>query len=318
MYLRSPFVCLVIILVAAPSWAGQQKPANDAADVIFQNGIHLRVHADDKGPTTVNRYLVVKGPDLIYRLFTDSQGHLLFGYDITAFRSSRQGEIKIQVKPLDQEALSLFHPSDGNAPTEKLQQPTVEKELEMGPVPVGGTVTVSTFTEPHTGRKIADLIQVVASEDARLNEQYPASSSVSSVFDLGDIHVWFNGKEITESRPLRSVSGPYPVLYIPGHGSFFMALGPVPNLPFVQAGSIDGSKLQFMSGSDLILCKSSTPILSAQHQALLWIWHEPNYKLDIPQFDAFLGRPPEDRIQIAVADSIDVWRGLVFSPRGSF
>jgi hypothetical protein len=58
-----------------------------------------------------------------------------------------------------------------------------------------------------------------------------------------------------------------------------------------------------------------TILVTAQHQAMLWIWHEPNYKLDIPQFNAFLGRPPEDRIQIAVADSMEVWRGFVFSPR---
>lgn len=320
MYLRNLFVCFVTVLVISPIWAGEQKPADETSDVIFQNGIHLRIIANDQGPTTdVNRYLAVKGPDLVYRLFTDSQGHLLFGYDISAFRSSHQGEIKVEVKPLDLAALALVYPANANATRKEGQLPTFQGELELGAVPVGGAVTVNAFTEPHNGTKIADLIQVASLESTPSSQQSPADSSPApSNFNLTNIHVWFNGKEITGPRPLHSVTGPYPVLYIPGHGSFFMALGPVPNLPYVQSGSINGSKLQFTASSDLILCTSSTPILSGQRQAVVWIWHEPNYRLDFPQFDALLGRPQQDRIQIAVADSIEVWRGMVSSPGSSF
>lgn len=320
MDLRNLFVWFVTISLTVVFPGSEQKAAEGSSDVTFQNGIHLRIVPGDRGAPNVNRYLAVKSPDLVYRLFLDPQGRLLFGYDIATLRGSHPGEVKIKIKPLDPEALSLVNPPDTKTPGEKNQLPTVQKELEISAAP-GKTVMVNTFTESSTGIAVTDLIQVASYENAPSSEQTQADvppSDVESTFNLADLHVWLNGKEITETKPLHSVSGTYPVLYIPGHGSFFIALEPVANLHFVQAGSINGSKLEFSSGSDLILCKSSAPILRNQQKALIWVWHEPNYKLSIPQFDAFVGRPRQDKIQIAVADSMDVWRGMVFAPRDSF
>lgn len=320
MHPRQLFFWFWTIFLSVFSWAQQQKPVDGSSDVTFQNGIHLRILPDDKGHADVNRYLTVKNRDLVYRLFLDSRGRLVFGYDIATLPGSHPNEVKVQVRPLDPEALSLVHsPNDGTV-GENGRIPTVQKEMEISTT-VGRMVTVNAFTEPSTGVEVRDLIQVTSFESAQSTEssytELP-SPQVASSFDLANVHIWLNGKEITGSKTLQSVSGPFPVLYIPGHGSFFIALGPVGNLNFVQAGSINDKKLEFTAGSDRILCTSSSVILNNRHQALIWVWHEPNYKLSIPIFDAFLGRPKEDRVQIAVADSIDVWRGMVFEPGRSF
>ena len=320
MYLRNLMaLCLTISLTAMVSGL-QQKGPEVSSDVTFQNGVHIRIIPGDKGPADVNRYLAVRSPDLVYRLFLDPQGRLLFGYDITTSQGSHPGEVTINIKPLDRDALSLVHATDSNTPGEKSQLPTLDKELDISAA-VGKAVVVNTFTEPATGIAVTDLIQVASFANAPSTEQTRTdlpSSDIPSIFKLANLRVWLNGKEITGTKPLHSVSGTYPVLYIPGHGSFFIALQPVANLSFVQAGSIKGPTIEFTSGSDHIVCKSSAPILADGRQTLMWIWHEPNYKLSIPQFDAFVGRPSQDKIQIAVADSMDVWRGVVSAARGSF
>lgn len=303
---------IAALLVFTYGFALSQQVTDIGSEVTFRNGIHLRVTTRQTAPnrSLIFDHLTLSPPDTVHRLFTDNHNHFRFGYDINAVPTSEAGRFQIQLKPLDTGFSSAL-----------AQQPvkvrTFESLRKIGPLRVGDSVPVELFVDPASGDKITDVIQVLGVADSpestnAANRSPALASTPTASFQLTDLRVWVNGKEITAQRPLRSVSGQYPALYIPGHGSFFIALQPLENLPFVQAGTVTHSKLRFTVGPDLIECTSRTPILATQDGAPIWVWHDAYYRLTIPQFDDFIGPSDPNKVQIAVADSIDVWRDMVF------
>ena len=296
-----------------------QQLTHDGAEVTLRNGVHLRLETRQtaQSGSVFLGELVLNPPDVVHRLFADAQNHLRFGYDIDAIAAGQTGEITIELKPLD---ASASHNDGGLGAKAKLL--TLEKRREIGPMRVGEKASVDLFVDESTGNKITDVIEVFATgESDRSKAEFDETQlnrHPESPFELSDVRVWLNGTEITGRQPLRSISGRYPVLYIPGHGSFFLALEAVDNLPFVQAGIVTFSKLRFTIGTDSIECTSRVPILADQGPARLWVWHDAKYRPSVPEFNRFVGEPDRNGLQIAVADSMEVWRNMVFERRRSF
>lgn len=306
----------VLIIFVASSLAQAQSPPQNALEVTFENGIHLRIRMKQTPSGNQNLFageLAVKNSDVVHRIFTDARNRLGFGYDVDATLKQGTEEITIHVRPLDKSVLSLLNeqkvllnPNAGGA------FPTFQKERNVGPVHAGDVVSIDVLTNPSTGDNITDLIEVVSVGNPVQLDSH-VTTTHEPVFHLADLQISVNGKEITARRKLQSVSGPFPVIYVPGYGSYFIASEPYKGLNFVQAGMVTKNNLQFSLEGNVIECISSTPILNAAGSTKIWIWHEKKYQPSIPAITAFVGRQRDDEPQIAVADSIDVWRQLVGS-----
>ncbi len=311
-------VFLVFVVFAASPLALAQSSAQNALEVAFQNGIHLRIGTKQTTSGNQNIFageLAVKSSDVVHRIFTDARNRLGFGYDIDATLKQGTEEIMIHVRPLDKSIRSLLNEQKVSVnPNSGGTLPTFQKARDIGPVHAGDVVSIDVLTNPSTGDNITDLIEVVSAGNPAAIGSH-ASASHEPVFHLSDLRISINGREITTKRKLQSVSGQFPVIYVPGDGSYFIAVGPYKDLNFVQAGMVTKSKLQFSLEGNLVECVSSSPILDDAGPTKIWIWHEKNYQPSIPAITAFIGREREDEPQIAVADSIDVWRRLVGDQR---
>ncbi len=103
------------------------------------------------------------------------------------------------------------------------------------------------------------------------------STAAAGRMRLAGLKVYINRALVPGSAP-SAVAGKFTMLYVPGRGGYFFSTDPVPDRPFVKAGTIDRNRMTFDIDNDSYEAVASAPILTNPDSGELWVYHDPSYK----------------------------------------
>jgi hypothetical protein len=130
----------------------------------------------------------------------------------------------------------------------------------------GKAVPVEIFKMEGMGENVTDTITLTISEQ---------SVSGAGTLQLAGLKVAINGEPIPNQNSASAVSGRYAMFYVPGQGGYFFATSPTPGL--VEAGSIDGRRMEFTIDNVSVECTAEAPILAGSGNGQLWVRHDTGY-----------------------------------------
>jgi hypothetical protein len=180
----------------------------------------------------------------------------------------------------------------------------LSEPLESPLLASGGQFTVDIPTNPATGEKLTDSIQIQVSQRGA-----PVSDADVQAAKLrfAGLKVFINGKLASPANSGAIVLGRYAMFYLPGHGAYYFSTEPMERRTFAQIGSVDGSGLQFTLDNDTYSCKSDAQILVHSARGQLWIYHDPNYKPAGNWTKSTPTNGSRDEFFAAASDSLDWW-----------
>jgi len=269
--------------------------AQHSSSVTLSNGVQLRLNTT---PSSLNARLEPASGNSFYHIFWD--GDLAaFAYELAVDRTPDGEQFRITAKPAGLEFAAQFPNADGGKPT-----PTLQQELESPLLASGGQFTVDIPTNPGTGEKVTDSIQVQVS---RRGAPVSEADAEAAQLRFAGLKVYIDGKLVSPNNAGTTVLGRYTMFYLPGHGAYFFSSEPVDRRVFVQIGSVDQGNLQFTLDNETYACKSDAQILMHSARGELWVYHDPNYKPAGNWTKSVLTNGSRDEFFAAGSDSLDWW-----------
>jgi hypothetical protein len=209
---------------------------------------------------------------MAHRLIKDARGNdVRFGYDLESERSDEG--FTVRVKPLT-----------GNT------APTFATSREITGVKEGDSVTVDLLSNPATGEKIRDILQLAYDP----HPAAPKTGPSEFVFERPAIAIRTRSGEQHWMNKAR-VSGAAVRMYVPGRGAYYLSLARPAAGGFEPAGIADADRLSFTQDGDLIEIDSRPNVLKDGGFARVWVRHDPSFK---PQDDP-------TRLFLTATDAID-------------
>jgi hypothetical protein len=241
------------MLFAIPMFS-QTFPIND------QVGLRIvpRIYPKATGMTGAHMEMSKDGGP-IHRVLRDSGRKILFAYDIEV--KLDQGLYHILTEPLNAAYAQKLQPDP---------VPTLSAVNDSVTMP-GGSVMIELLSNPSTGQKISDDIQLV--------DITPAGAAPDGNLHIWNADIWLNEKKITpESMPGGAV-GPRFALYLRGSGGFFFSLLQPTEYPqFQKIGFVDGNRLKFVWGNKAFEVRSTVPILSNGASGEVWVFYDSQFR----------------------------------------
>ena len=240
--------CLTASLSAQPGLLG-------AAGSYSRDGWKFSVSYFVQPPLAPDQHLSIKGqtdvlhteakdgtPVIFHRFLTDPASKTYWGYDVEVEPTETPGVARLRFKPFSKHAGDLpkeYHAAEFRA----LASPQFPAEAFQS----GQTIALDVLTNPATGQKVTDYIEV-SFEPIRVPiNADPRDFQVSDVL----LHIVAPSLRVND-KPLQSavVAAQWMArklvwLSIPGHGRFLFSLSPYPGYPFQKAGVANGYKLSF-------------------------------------------------------------------------
>jgi hypothetical protein len=230
------------------------------------------------------------------RVLLDNANRVYFGYELLIEQQQPGTYLatfgKLGVTPLDLAGnLRLSLNSDGStnldwtlAPLTEIPKPRAIRDSDM--------LTIVLFTDPATGEKLMDDIQLIPPR--RLSPflpvppvppPVPTVSGTARDFSAADAElqiglvrsVTLNG---ARQAPVsfRNVRGPLLWLYVPDHGRYVFSLTPRPGLDFKEAGEVRGGVIAFAIGKDAITLECANAVATGDAAYHLYVLHDENWE----------------------------------------
>jgi hypothetical protein len=177
-----------------------------------------------------------------------------WGYDLAVEPVGDKGKAQLRFKPLSLRADELptdYHPRQ--VPNARTFHALPSPQVPHGTFQSGQVIAVDVMTNPATGQKVVDYIEV------EFEPVYGVSKGEARNYEVSDVllHVVVpslkvNGAETTASLTIadRALHGRLIWLSIPGHGKFLLSLCPRAGYGFQKAGVVNGSRLSFSWNGD--------------------------------------------------------------------
>ena len=190
-----------------------------------------------------------------HRVVSDKDGKVVFAYDLEAGRGSAAGTFVIRIKPVD--------PAYAHE-IQKGPVATVTAVREFNAVRAGQSVAIDILSNPATGDKIFDVLQPSQSgEPPRVGGEE---------FNFQNLEVWLNGHALPDLAGV-SMTGAGAIVYIPGHGAYFVSLESRPH--FQPAGHVERDRLWFDVDDDHVEIRSKGRLLAGSESRTVWVKHDP-------------------------------------------
>jgi len=237
----------IFVLAAVVASASAQPNRTRTQPVWFQDGTCLEVYTQSTGSTPLHSDSVVvrNEANVMLRLVEDEREQPLFGYDVEARAGSSAGTFFIRIGP---------HKSAGRLPT-------VASVREFPAVKNGEAVIVDILQNPATGEKIFDVLR-------------PSDLPEGDAFSLRDPVVTLNGQWVKVASGPAAAGGAIQI-YLPGHGSYFLALEPSPGYPFRQAADVYRDTLAFAWEGDRVEIACRSRVLTKSERRMVWLYKDP-------------------------------------------
>jgi len=234
------------VLAAVVASASAQPNRTRTQPVWFQDGTCLEVYTQSTGNTPLHSDGEVgrNAANVMLRLVQDGREQPLFGYDVEARAGSSAGTFFIRIKP---------HNSAGKVPT-------VASVREFPAVRNGEAVIVDILQNPATGEKIFDVLR-------------PSDVPEGDAFSLHDPVITLNGQWVKVAPG--AANGAAIQIYLPGHGSYFLALEPSPGYPFRQVAEAYRDTLRFTWGGDRVEIACKSGVMTKSERRLVWLYKDP-------------------------------------------
>jgi hypothetical protein len=220
-----------------------------------------------------------------FRIVTDSKENMLFGYSVTASRSTVPGAVAIRIFPLDvskiADGFDILHAPRGPVPT-------VSGIRDFPTVKIGEVVELDILSNPSTGEKIYDVLRPYISTPPE-NMQVSAVK-VPDTISLRQIAMRVNGRAVPTAPSW--IVGAAIRIEVPEHGAWVLSTYEPPAASgrnFERIAQVNGQTLSWKIGANRIEITSETPILSQSAQSI-WVCEDhvskASLKADSPRFQA--------------------------------
>lgn len=264
---------------AAPT---QATTATAAADASF-------VGASGIGAMLKPQMLIGEN-NLVHRVLVDTEGHFVFGYDLTVEPMLATKQFKIFVKPLSAELEKQLRARDAArlAPAEQNQQARISKTLprvaEAQIIGDGDELALDLLVNQQSGVKIVDLVKVSAapfrSPDVAFAYPPPRDFTLNNVeLALRDFKLRINDEEVAAKNVARECKGALVWFYVPGRGRFIFSLAPHAGYDFRKIGVIEDNKISFALEGTTYEWISRASVINANSSGKwnLWVLHDKDY-----------------------------------------
>lgn len=214
----------------------------------------------------------------IHRVLRDSEGKLVFGYDLWVSGDPATRQFKIAVKPLNAEIESAFRAVAPGGATENIS--TFPKSTELQTLNDGAEFSLDLLINQNTGVKIIDVLKVTF-DRSRLGPEpgvRPRDFTVDAVeLEMKDYSLMLNDSLLAMGKSKVGCTGTLLWLYIPNRGRFIFSLSPREGYPFEKVGTVASNKIEFTVGRDHFEWWSSSPILREEGTWNLWVLQDLRY-----------------------------------------
>lgn len=246
-------------------WCVATAAAQVSSTVSLSNGVQLQITTSLGQPAgqTVNVEMVRASGDSVYRIFRDQNNLAVYAYELVIHLDPSGNRLRAVAKPAETEFAARFPNADGGKPT-----PTLSSDLELGAIASGQSADIPLFELQGMGIRVIDTIRLKMDDN-------PATGG--GRMRLSGLRITINRTLVPGSAP-SAVAGKFAMLYVPGHGGYFFSTDPVPDRPFVKAGTIDRNRMTFDIDNDSYEAVASAPILSNPDSGELWVYHDLTYK----------------------------------------
>jgi hypothetical protein len=295
-------VCMAVLCRLAAAQA--------VSTVAISNGVQLKIAAQFGQPTgqqTLTVEMSRASGDSFYRVFRDQNGLAVFAYELAVSLSSAGDAVALTAQPVETAFAERFPDADGGKPV-----PTLSSVEAMEPIGSGSRAEIGLFELQGMGLRVVDTAEVVLGPSPEAGE-----TASPHRLHLAEVKLKIDDMPIEQTGPEGSVTGQYGVIYVPGLGAFLLSSGPVAaqgfintGQGFVKAGTIDGSRLEFVWNNETYEADSAAPILDVEGSGELWVRLDPSYR---PSGNWTKTRSPEDSAPateeffVAASDSLGWW-----------
>lgn len=247
--------------------AGSMCLAQDTASISLSNGVRLKIESDlgpSSGQQTLHSVLATASGNSFYRVFRDQNGLVVYCYELAVDRPSGGDEFRLTTKPAGAGFAAKYPNADGGKPV-----PTMPAARELPPMHSGDRLPIEVFEMPG-GSKVVDTVEL------RI-EPIAAPASASAGLRFAGLKVYISGN-LVPGPPGGAVSGRFAMFYVPGRGGYFFSSDMPAGRTFLQAGSIDRTRMQFTIENETFNCVTDAPILGKADRGEIWVYHDPGYK----------------------------------------
>jgi hypothetical protein len=293
--IRTIIRCLMLFSAVSLIASAQVKWPNGLT-VTFKDGTHVRVHTEStaaKSPLSTSGSVAVNEGNDMHRLVLDSNGRVLFGYTMEAWGVPNAQDLYfVRLKPLDPAyEARLRNEAEARKKPQTIPDKiaTVTAVRDFPTVRKGEAVSVDILVNPSTGERIYDVLEPSFAPERPL--QTPAKVQEDS-FSFENPRIAINGETVQQATNTW-VIGAAGMIYIPGHGAFYLALDPLPEYSFIASGRVSKEKLTFGEGNDWVEVVGKSNILSNSEYRTVWVYHTRDFQ----------GTQPRD-VMVATADSV--------------
>ena len=296
--LKAVPLLLLLLLCAAPAARPADStpaPVNRTAQdgksqliVPMQSGAFVVIRTESAPPSAGdaagNLIESEDKPNLLHRVFIDSDNELFFGYELLVERAAEARYFWVTVRALSDEYLRdlrerpsfrgrRLHPSY-NA-TAFPAAPLFLRD--------GDTFAVDVLRNPRTGAKVVDVIQVSLTDPSLRRaaaDQPPRDFRPDDVqLRVSDYRLKVNGE--TVYRSTGGVAGAVIWFSLGDRGRFVFSLVERPGFAFRKVGSVRHNTVEFEWGGERYEWESSLPVVGAGGNWNLWVLHDPDYRVDL-------------------------------------
>ena len=288
---------LLLLCAAAPARAadtgvtGEPSTAQEDKSLLIvpmQSGAFVVIRTESApqsaGEAAGNLIESEDKPDLLHRVFLDSNNELFFGYELLVERAAEARYFWVTVRPLSEDYLRglrerpafrgrRLHP--GYNATAFPAAPQFLRD--------GDTFALDVFRNPRTGTKIVDIVQVSltdpslrrAASDAPTRDFRPDDVRLR----VSDYKLKVNGE--TVHRSTGGVAGALVWFSLGDRGRFVFSLVERPGFEFKKVGSVRHNTVSFEWGGDAFEWESAQPVVGTGGNWNLWVLHDPDYRVDL-------------------------------------
>ncbi len=276
--------------VVADTGAPSTPPQEDKSRLIvpMQSGAFVVIRTESApasaGEAAGNLIESEDKPNLLQRVFVDSNNELFFGYELLVERAAEARYFWVTVRPLSEEYLRALR----ERPAFRGRRPHPGYNATAFPAAPqflrdGDTFALDVFRNPRTGTTIVDVIQISLTDPSlrRAAADAPARDFRPDDVQLrvSDYKLKVNGE--TVHRSTGGVAGALVWFSLGDRGRFIFSLVERPGFEFRKVGSVRHNTVAFEWGGETYEWESAQPVVGAGGNWNLWVLHDPDYRVDL-------------------------------------
>jgi hypothetical protein len=278
--------------IAITASAAQGQQSSYAHRAWFPDGTGVEIHAEATGSSHISAPLVETGiaNDEVNRLIVDKNDHILFGYNLAAFRDTQSDTTVIRILPLDSKTLELLNDPRSRYTGKGGPIPTVSMVHEFRSVKSGEAVTLDVMSNPATGEKVYDVLRPISGPSPTPTGMSVSAAPTPAQLSLKGIELRVNGQLM--NAPVSWMIGAAVRIDVPGHGAYVIAAENPKNAHFYQTVRADGKSLNWSIDGDQVQVISKTDVGTS---GIIWVYHDVKFK----------SQDQPDAVRLQTADTVE-------------